>query len=166
MLPVEGLTDVVSYLPLYDLDSVLLTNRRLSNVAFKCVKDIRVWEFDHVFVYVRHNSLALREMVRDHGDDDGRDTLIDVDGRANITKLLDIVLHNALFKVLKFIVSPGATVPLPNESALMVRKLELSVKGVPSADFLVDIIASFRKVQVRSSSHTFAFSCYHKWLLV
>lgn len=150
MLPVEGLTEVVSFLPVYDLDSVLLANRRLSNVASKCVKRIRVWQFDYVHIFVDENSMVLEELVMDDCDDDGHDTLIAVEGRENMTELLDIALRNGLFKVLSFFVAPGAVIPLRNKSALMVKTLKLHVDGVPTADFLVDIIARFRKVQVRT----------------
>ncbi|KAH7705610.1 hypothetical protein AAVH_27179, partial [Aphelenchoides avenae] len=145
MLPIESLTDAVSFLPLYDLDSVLVANRQLSAIASKCVKVIRAWQFEYVHIFVDDNSLVLNELDLD--DDDGRGTRITVSGRENIAEALDIALHNASFKVLTFFVSPDAVIPLPDKSALMVKKLDLSVRGDTSPDFLVDVIARFRKVQ-------------------
>ncbi|KAH7705044.1 hypothetical protein AAVH_27750, partial [Aphelenchoides avenae] len=146
MLPVESLIEAVSFLPLYDLDSVLLANRELSAIASKCVKVIRAWSFEYVDFYVKKNSMFLIDMGTDD-EDSGRDTRINVKGWENMTEVLDIALRNACFKVLTFFVDSNVVIPLPNKSALKVRKLHLRLKGVASADVLVDIIARFRKVK-------------------
>lgn len=59
MLAVESFTEVVSFLPLFDLDSVLLSTRQLSDIASKCVKDIRIWEFNYVLINVSGDCLLL-----------------------------------------------------------------------------------------------------------
>lgn len=133
MLPIESLADAVSFLPLYDLDSVLLANRELSAIASKCVKVIRAWSFEYVDFYVKKNSMFLIDMGTDD-EDCGRDTRITVKGWENMTEVLDIALRNACFKVLTFFVDPNVVIPLPNKSALMVKTLELCMKGVASTE--------------------------------
>lgn len=94
MLPVESLVDAITFLPLYDLDSVLLANRQLSSAAYKCVKVIRAWHFEIVNIFVEENYMILYELVVDDDvdGDDARDFA--VEGRENITEVLDIALRN------------------------------------------------------------------------
>ncbi|KAH7701375.1 hypothetical protein AAVH_31492, partial [Aphelenchoides avenae] len=117
MFPVENLTESVSFLPLYDLDSVLLANRQLATIASNRVKDIRVWHFDQVSLIVRANSAALWATGEE---------LIHGEGRENASNLLDVALYNASFGHIALIVYPDGHLPLPNKLALEIKKLDLS----------------------------------------
>ncbi|KAH7701733.1 hypothetical protein AAVH_31128 [Aphelenchoides avenae] len=76
------------------------------------------------------------------------DSLTYVDGWDNIVDVLDIALHNSRFGNLRLSVSSNDVIPLPNKSALEVEVLDLCMNGVASADLIIDVIASFRKIQV------------------
>lgn len=153
MLPVESLTDAVSFLPLYDLDSVLLANRQLSNIATKCVNEIPVWGFGYVSMSFGEDLMALFS----EGDVDHV-----IDGKRDVADVLEIALHNSRFQGLSVVLypfdvdSPGVTkspadiIPLPNKSSLEIKELVLYAHGVQSAHFFVDILARFRKVRVSS----------------
>lgn len=142
MLPVETLTDAVSFLPLNGLDSVLLASRQLSSIATKCVDGIEIWVFE--FFYVALYASKDKEALMAFGD-----SLTYVDGWDNIVDVLDIALHNSRFGNLRLSVSSNDVIPLPNKSALEVEVLDLCMNGVASADLIIDVIASFRKIQVR-----------------
>src|SRR5688572_22246560 len=91
MLAVESLTEVLSFLPLYDLEPVLFTNRQLSSIAYKCVKGIRVWHFKEVHIFLYQNAMSLAAP---------RDTVFAVEGRENVANVLDIALYNSYFEYL------------------------------------------------------------------
>ncbi|KAH7704398.1 hypothetical protein AAVH_28413 [Aphelenchoides avenae] len=139
MLAIECLSEAVSFLPLYDLDSVLLASRQLSNIASKCVKDIRVWHFGFIQVAFRAASIGLV------AEGDVRHIFPSNGVRATI---LRIARHNSRVERLAVSLSPVDVCMLPNKMALEIEELELRMHGVRSANFLADAISRFRKVQV------------------
>ncbi|KAH7706665.1 hypothetical protein AAVH_26104 [Aphelenchoides avenae] len=139
MLAIECLSEAVSFLPLYDLDSVLLASRQVSNITTKCVKKIRIWHFGFVQVAFRAASIGLV------AEGDARHVFPSNGIRATI---LRIALHNSRVERLGVSLRPVDVILLPIKLALEIEELELRMHGVRSANFLADAISRFRKVQV------------------
>lgn len=63
MLPTHVFADVVGCLPLYDLDALLLTDARCSDVAQLAASEIRVFDFSQFQFDVYNNDIVVSKMA-------------------------------------------------------------------------------------------------------
>lgn len=154
MLRVENLAEAISFLPLCDLDSVLLANRQLSSTTSKCVNAIRIWYFEHVDLWLNGKFIARGADEGETQCESAKDTVLPWSEESSESRE-----HRTVQCTLR--VSYAHTSRRSSSAAEQVSALhimELDLYGTDSdRKSPCNVIARFRKVRVRKrmTSHPY-----------
>lgn len=160
MLPVHVFAEAVGFLHLYDLDALLLTNARCSELALAAAEKIRVFDFTDFWLGLYTSEFRLINMTAGGGVvTRANHTRLDFINEAELVEFVPRALRNCAVCILnldhvfgdfrmRFVVEAIMEVA---HTIVISGALCVSAEGFRDVRDLVDVVGSFRRVKVRCS---------------